>query len=144
MCVCVCVLGGGGVNVCVCVCGSGEGAEPGKGRYMNNFVFCFFAPPSPTFHVPPSSASPPFLPSSLPPPPQSPPPAGCLILSRFQQCRRPPGRAASLLMEFGGKGCGSRPRRSSHNKPAGGERLPSAALVRKHHFQRRAWKPKGK
>ena len=136
MCVCVCVFGRGGLMcVCVCVCGSGEGAEPGKGRYMNNFVFCFFAPPSPTFHVPPSSASPPSL---------LPPPAGCLILSRFQQCRRPPGRAASLLMEFGGKGCGSRPRRSSHNEPAGGERLPSAALVRKHYFQRRGWKPKGK
>lgn len=52
--------GGSHANMCVCVCVGGEREQSqAKGRYMNNFVFCFFSPPSPTFHVPPSSATPP-------------------------------------------------------------------------------------
>lgn len=119
---------GGGrtpTNVFVCVCGRGQGAEPGKGRYKNNFVFCFFSPPSPTLHFPPS---PPPTPST----PQSPPPAGCLILSRFQHAVEELQVCWwNLAEKVVGPGW-----RFWHNKPEGNERLPLVGRVRKYDFQR--------
>lgn len=78
--------------------GWGEGA--GMGRIL--FVFCFFSPPSPIFYL---SLSPTHLSSFL-----SAVPSASRLFNTFQilTCRRPPRKAARLLVEFGGKGCGSR------------------------------------
>lgn len=117
--------GGTPANVFVCVCGRGQGAEPGIGRYKNNFVFCFFSPPSPTLHFPPP---PPPTPST----PHSPPPAGCLILSRFQHAVEELQVCWwNLAEKVVGPGWGS-----WHNKPEGNERLPLVGRVRKYDFQR--------
>lgn len=111
---------GGGV---VCVGGDREQSQA-KGWYMNNFTFCFFSPPSPSLHYPSS----PTRPSTPPRPPST-----SRLFNTFQisACCRLPSRVASLLMEFGGVGCGSGPGLLTHTQPNVSERLPSVNPERK-------------
>lgn len=97
--VCTFLEGGSQMNVCV---GRRVGGKQGKWAvyiYMNNSVCRSFRPPSPKFFTSPLSVLTPspllFL--------SAPHPSTSRLYNTFQisACLQPPGRGASLLMEFG-------------------------------------------